>query len=169
MARTKVAPERAHEVLVIDTTVATAAVQITFDDPPTERRRPKTLPNKSFQRGVEAAKIAIADGRRDLKASELVYVYAVLHEKAYSTLPMELRQDMGRASAMCSNCLRHTFGGSSEAMLDFFRWVWAREIASYKKRPPENTFRISWRYQFSQGLITDYRTFLLKTRGTTSR
>lgn len=140
------------------------AQALDIDDFRPTDHRPRTLSNATFQSGVERAKQHITSRKSDLRASEIVYVYAVLHERVYGVLPLELRSEMGRASAAVANVIKNEFGGDPAGVIEFLRWTWARERDAFARREPENTFRISWRYQFGRRLMTDYR-IALSRRG----
>lgn len=91
---------------------------------------------------------------KDLKPSTLLGLYAVLHEKVYGVLPDELADDWYPASATAKKFLETNQGRFD--IPAFMRWVWQRERRS-REQNPEREFRVGWRYQFSQKLVTDYR------------
>lgn len=86
----------------------------------------------------------------------LLGLYAILHEGVYGVFPDELADDWMPAFSTARRFLEKTFGGDSLAAVACIKWSWQRERGQWKTR--ESDFRIGWRYQFSQKLVTDYRT-----------
>ncbi len=91
-----------------------------------------------------------------------VGLYCLLHQHVYGVIPEEVRGEYAIVVGAASRCLRMQFGGSNEAMVDFMRWTWTREKSRLPTRSEEDTFRIGWRYQFGQRLVTDFRTHQLR-------
>lgn len=91
-----------------------------------------------------------------------VALYAQLHESVYKVPALELRTERVRMSAasLAARALRDHFGGNPSAMAEFVRWVWTREVRDERRRASgqkDGEFRVSWRYQWSARLVTDYR------------
>lgn len=112
----------------------------------------------AFSRAVEGVRDRFVKNPRgewsNLTPETLLGLYAYLHETVYGVLPEELADDWYPAFSTA----KKFFEQNKERfeLQEFFRWVWSREKRR-RARVPESDFRISWRYQFSQKLVTDYR------------
>ncbi len=96
-----------------------------------------------------------------------VELYTHLHEAVYRTPPLELRTNKARmsAAALAARTLKLHFDSDPAKLAEFMRWVWMRaqkEVADARAGLREDRgFRISWRWQWSPRLVTDYRHALL--------
>ena len=88
----------------------------------------------------------------------MIGLYAYLHEKVYGVLPDELAEDWYPALSIVKKFMEKH---GDLKFIEFMRWTWQREKRS-KIKNPESDFTISWRYQFSQKLVTQYKIFLLR-------
>jgi hypothetical protein len=96
------------------------------------------------------------------KASHMVELYALLHEKVYGVAPDELASTLVRQSAgrMAQTMLGKYFGGDAERMILFMRWCWRREesLAQWRRKKKIPNFRrLVWRKQFGVELVTEYK------------
>lgn len=124
--------------------------------PPGEKSA-RLMAKATFERHIGEGRDVIQGKREPKRGADFVYLYAALHEAVYGAMPTELRRDVGKASALAANLLRNEFAGNVKLMLNFVRWTWSRESEQFRRRQADNTFRIGWRYQFGQRLLTDYR------------
>lgn len=112
----------------------------------------------AFSRAVEGVKDRfVHDPKGDwtnLTPEALIGLYAHLHEVVYGVLPEELADEWYPAFSMA----KKFFESNKDRfpLPEFFRWVWSREKRR-RAANPESDFRIGWRYQFSQKLVTDFR------------
>lgn len=94
--------------------------------------------------------------------STLLGLYAHLHEVVYGVFPDELEEEWYPAMSKAKAFTKKKFGDDVSKVVEFMRWVWQRErhsVETYKEKNDGEMkdFRISWRYQFSTKLLTDYR------------
>lgn len=150
--------------VVLAETSATASGRIDFDSlpPPAEKRRggkprpnPRAVAAATEEARQRVQKRAVPGVWDDADGGLLVGLYAVMHEEAYKVPALELAGDWAPASSTASRFLRDECEGVGEKAVAFVRWVWAREIRRVRGDSPSD-FRISWRYQFSKKLWTDY-------------
>lgn len=129
-----------------------------------KKAKPPKVPKRKFLERLSKTRNVITDKSSwsTLTASDFVYLYAVLHESVYGFTPVEVRDQMKSATFAAARVLNQQFDGSRPAMVEFMRWCWTREKRSFATRPPENDFRIGWRYQFCERVLTDYRIYLSK-------
>lgn len=114
--------------------------------------------NKSaFDRALENVHDRFTKSREgdwsELEPSTLLGLYAYCHEKVYGVLPEELADDWYPAVSTVTKFMKKQEGLNFPA---FIRWCWQRERRSRTKNP-DSDFRIGWRYQFSQKMVTDYK------------
>lgn len=127
-----------------------------------EARRPKRNLS-ALKRAVEEAKDRLrakpGGDWKSIKALHLVGLYARMHERVYGVFPDDLADDWYPARSMAKRLLEESFGGDGEKAAAFMRWVWEDEVKKFPKRGPDDTFRITWRYQFGRKLLTKYRIY----------
>lgn len=135
-----------------------------FFDPPTgtkTKAKPRARNwNKAFERAVERGRAIMGSGDAPASASDLVGLYAVLHEHVFEVLPLELQQDYGAAVSAADKLVRDEFAGDYARAERFVAWCWKSTKASTKKRKAEggDLFRPGWRFQFkSRKWLTDYK------------
>lgn len=98
----------------------------------------------------------------------VIGMFILMHLAVYKVEPEDLLEPnaMNGASSAVRRLIEQEFGGHIEYVFEFVRWTWARERKQFATRPPDNTFRISWRYQFcSKNLLTDYKVALSRQVG----
>lgn len=94
-----------------------------------------------------------------------VALYVSLHSEVYKVAPTFKPGEKGRAVDAAKEALREHFGGDGDGLADYMRWVWSRQAAEEKKRragAKDGSFRVTWKYQWSPTLITDYRVASLR-------
>lgn len=99
-----------------------------------------------------------------------VALYMTLHARVYGVEALELSPAKIKlaAASLAAKAMRELFDGSPDEMANFMRWVWQRQAVDEKKRKAGasiSDFRVSWRYQFSKGLVTNYRRDVLARGG----
>ncbi len=93
----------------------------------------------------------------------MVALYVECHVAVYGVEPVEITDGLTWHGAVASaqRMLDKDFGGDVEAMLDFVRWLWARERRIEKRRRSDGDTtgrRIGWRLMFCvRSVLTDYR------------
>ncbi len=95
-----------------------------------------------------------------LNTKHFVALYAVLHERVYKVSPIELNE-RGRiiVLAMSKTMFTRQFDCDSLKMSSFFLWVWNREyrLEQWREKKGIQGRRISYGYQFSNYLLTEWR------------
>lgn len=138
---------------------------VEFENPdPREKKRPYRPRKGSLAKLVEEAQMRVRAKQWDGPIGEfgdpdprvLVGLYAASHQHVYRTAPEEL-QDPKILMAACSMARRFVSDvGSISIAVAIVRWTWAREH-DREKRDPGRDFRVSFRYQFSKSLVTDFK------------
>jgi hypothetical protein len=82
----------------------------------------------------------------------------------YGAEPLELKlvKECMSAASMAAKATKMFFNGDARAVVDFMRWVWAVQMREEKQRRAgerQSEFRVTWRYQWSARLVTDYRRY----------
>ena len=99
--------------------------------------------------------------RLKMKPSDFVALYAWLHNQVYNVDPSsELNGKSGLAARnFAKTILKEEFGGIVDDMIMFMRWTWwrEREREEWRKANNRQGGRITWKYQFSRGLVNEYR------------
>lgn len=136
---------------------------------PKKRKTKKSRPStRALEKAVEEVKDRFVGNPRGdwskVTPSTLLGLYAYLHETVYKVTPDELALDWKGALSCAKKVLEQTFDNNGEEVVEFIRWVWMKENRKVSKLKEGVEFRISWRYQFSQKLITDYRVYKTSTR-----
>lgn len=133
---------------------------------PAKPSRPRPVGRTTLtdlEAGIMAAKeYSRSQDWSDAKPRDIVGLYAMCHEAVYGVEPEELKQraEMRAAVGMASRLLRNCFDDEIAELIDFMRWVWAKEkkkIDWMKEKNYPVVKRIGYRLQFSAGLVTDYR------------
>lgn len=127
---------------------------------PTKRTGPQVA---KIQRDMEKIAEIVKDEKLWVKLTPALYValYAWLHQQVYGIDPSaELASKVGLgARSAATNILKNEFNGNAGEMLMFMRWTWFREREREEWRKANNRQggRITWRVQFSHGLVNEYR------------
>jgi hypothetical protein len=110
-------------------------------------------------------------GWEEARPKHFVELFMRMHARVYGVEAIEMARGWKvrtAAASMAARLMRDHFGGDPSALATFVRWVW-REQDRAEQRRRDGTlagdFRISWRYQWSPGLVTSYRRALLLEKG----
>lgn len=125
------------------------------------KERPKTISASRFDRTRAEVERMMKSGEYEgATATHLVAYYALLHERTYDVEPAELTPTARFiAVGRCAAFVKREFGGDYVDAVEFFQWVWEREMkreASRRQRGQE-TRRIGINFMFSGHLLTDFR------------
>lgn len=125
---------------------------------PASRKPRRSVSRSRFDSSLLRAKELIEKGDWEkFRPKDLVALYAILHERVYGVLPLEVLPHYKDALLAAGSLVKREFKGSTPATIDFIQWTWKRAAA----RAGNSDFRIGWRYQFrSAALLTDYRVYL---------
>lgn len=139
------------------------------------KQQPKPQPTRAKRVHMNKVEIAIDEAsRRALsgewegsKGATFVGLYAMCHRMVYGVTPSELAlQPVFNAAAKMARAMMHElFDDQPEQFAAFIRWAWEVEKrkAAWAQAKAVDRRRLSWRYQFSRSLETDYR-IELKTK-----
>jgi hypothetical protein len=97
---------------------------------------------------------------------DMVAMFLFLHEEVYgvSAVPETVGQNfLGARSAAAALAKRL----GTEETVDFIRWTWSREQEreEWCRKNGKERGRISWRLQFSNNLVVDYKVQLARAAG----
>lgn len=99
------------------------------------------------------------------RPKHFVELYVKLHTEVYGVEPLELQVKAVamRAASFAKRCLKDHFEMDVDAFAEFMRWVWIQQTWQSKKNAVagKEPFRVTWKYQWSGGLVTQYRRALL--------
>lgn len=164
---------RPREVKAPVTTLATwAGSRDTAKKREASKERKSKGPAKST---LDRAFVKLHDmiASRDYEGAKPIHFLALyywMHEQVYGVVCAEMgAHDRKMGCFAASLIFRKQFDSDPEAMIDFMRWVWNREIGREKwrreNRPDGGGGRIGIGLQFSNKLVTDYRLDVLRKKG----
>lgn len=97
----------------------------------------------------------------EFRPSDFVAYYENQHEYVYGVPPPELDGLGWRlATIAAGKMLKRQFEEDAGQMVRFVRWTWRREREIETKRRESGSddgFRITWRYMFSNKLVTNWK------------
>lgn len=148
------------------------AVALWAGEPKTKNGKRRSMWNEEAAREDVRAMIDSEDWGL-ARPQHFVELYARLHAEVYGTPPLELATKTQKlaAASLAARVMKQLFAGDPRAVVDFIRWVWRRQSQEEKKRRAglkDGDFRVTWRYQFSAKLVTDYRRDQLTAKGARS-
>lgn len=123
------------------------------------RRAPTLAP---IEVALDDAKRRAASGEWEgCKGSSFVGLYAMCHRMIYGVIPDELYA-IGNFRIACKSAakmLHDSFDDDVSTMAEFVRWSWMREKRKHDWALAKgfDRNRLSWKWQFSLGLLTDFR------------
>ena len=116
----------------------------------------------------EAQRRARTGDWEDAKAATFVGLYALCHRLVYGVLPSELvaAGTFKLAVRMAAKAKHELFHDDGIALVEFVRWTWEREKRknSWAQSKSVDRNRMSWKWQFSRAMETDYRIHLSQKR-----
>lgn len=113
---------------------------------------------------VELEEMIRTDNFVVAQPKHFVELYARMHEKVYGVEDLEtqvVRKAM-IAAATCKRALVKYFANDPRQMAEYMRWVWTVQHQEQKRKKARTDdtsagFRVTWKYQWAEGLITQYR------------
>jgi hypothetical protein len=116
----------------------------------------------------DASRRALSGEWEGAKGATFVGLYAMCHRMVYGVTPSELQlQSVFNVAAKTARKAMHElFNDDAAEFAAFIRWAWEAEKrkAAWAQQKAFDRRRLSWRYQFSRSLETDYR-IDLKSKG----
>lgn len=139
---------------------------------PKAKAEPKKKARSMWDRGLARDDVSHFISSRDwskARPQHFVELYSRLHFEVYGVEPLDLKAKAAclAAASLAAKALREFFRGDPNGLADFMRWVWIRQATEEKKRRAglkENDFRITWRYQWSAKLVTDFQRSVLTAK-----
>lgn len=102
------------------------------------------------------------------KGSTFIGLYAMCHEMVYTVIPDELyAAGIFKAAARnAANAMHELFDDDPVKVVQFMKWAWEREKRKHEwaQRQGFDRNRMSWKWQFSLNMLTDYRVSLTQKR-----
>lgn len=129
----------------------------------------KPRPRPTGRRKLQEIEVAVDDaGRRAVsgewggaKGATLVGLYAFCHNLVYDVLPDELRElpTFRNAAKVAASFTHSHFEDDFGAAAGYVKWCWERERGKHNWALANGIARnrLSWRLQFSAGLLTDWK------------
>lgn len=97
----------------------------------------------------------------EARGSSLVGLYALCHEMIYGVVPEELFAiaEYRTAAKVAARMMHENFNDDPSEVAAFIRWSWEREKRknNWAQAKGFDRKRLGVRWQFSLGLLTDYR------------
>jgi hypothetical protein len=123
-------------------------------------KRSKALPQVDV--AIDDAKRRALSGEwNDSKGATFVGLHAFCHKMVYGIVPDELYvPGLFRAAARgAAKALHEFFDDDPAELAAFVRWSWEREKRknSWAQANGVDRSRLSWKWQFSRSLLTDYK------------
>jgi hypothetical protein len=113
--------------------------------------------------------VALDDAERRAKSGEwddasgktLVGLYAFCHKLVYGIVPDELKElpQFRMAAKQAAGCVHNYFDDDFGFAAGFVKWAWEREKKKdlWARQNGITVKRLSWRFQFSSALVTDWK------------
>lgn len=127
---------------------------------PGKRRRAASRADRA--RAMDSARARVdRDAWGGVTDSEVVALFALIHEDVYGVAEAELESGKvwSQATLAVWRFRTEQFGGDGAAVVDYLRWLGAREKGreAWRRDNGKSGARVSWRAAFSRALLTDYR------------
>lgn len=126
------------------------------------KKKPSGITKQSYDRALLATEEMMRTG--DYSAAKPLNVFALfctMHLHCYGVeMGENTPAERSRACVQIGGFLRNQFGGDVEALVDFVRWAWRREISTEAWRranPGRGGSRLQVRWTFITQKLTDYR------------
>lgn len=135
--------------------------------PKPKPKRRKTVAASTFARTEHETREMIRT--RDWEGCavrHLVALFEIMHEKAYGIAPTTSASERYTMTLMMGGFVKRAFGGDIDKALDYFRWLWTREIANEKWRRENGREprRLAFRWTVGNGMLDDYRVAMARRK-----
>ncbi len=134
----------------------------------TAKEKPKrraTMAASVFNRAVAETEAMMAEGDwSQCTARHIVALYDLMHMKVYGIESSMSSGDRHIAALRAGSFAKRELGGDFEKVVDYFRWVWTREMGREKWRRENGRegARLTIGWCFGGALFTDYRLALTR-------
>lgn len=131
-----------------------------------KKTRTKTLTASTFNRARAETSEMMASGEWEGCASRhLLALYDLMHKQVYGVEVTTTGHERHNAVLRLGGFIKREFAGDHQASIDYFRWVWTREIQYAKWCRETNKLdarRMTIPLCTSGSMITDYRLMLAR-------
>lgn len=137
---------------------------------PKKKTRRKTIAAAVFTRTRAETESMMETGEwESCSARHIVALYDLMHVKVYGVDAGMTSQERHIATVRTGPFVTKEFGGDYEQAIEFFRWVWKREMSKEKWRREneigsESGARLTIWAMISSRTLTDYRVSLLRKK-----
>lgn len=135
---------------------------------PREKTRRKTIAASTFTRTLAETEEMMASREwGDASIRHLVALYDRMHLKVYGVEVMTTASERHTMTLRAGAFVKKQFGGNIVAAVEYFRWVWMREMGNEKRNRElgrEGARRIGFWLMLSGSMLTDYRVALTRKR-----
>jgi hypothetical protein len=134
---------------------------------PKRRPRAKTIAASSFRKTLEETREMITSGDwAGFSARHVLALYDLMHEKCYGVAPIMTSKERHTAVLAGGGFVKRIFDGSFEDAVEYFRWIWDREIGreAWRKAEQKETRPMSFYWSISTRLVNDYRVAMANRR-----
>lgn len=125
---------------------------------PKRKRRPPI--RVTLQRAMQEAQRRTGEGDwSDLRPQTFVQLWAWCHQQVYGVLPSISAAEWEIACKRVGQFVKLELDGRAEVMLDYMRWLWAREkdAEEWRRRNKRDGGVLGWQRVCSTKLLTEYR------------
>jgi hypothetical protein len=133
-----------------------------FARPEPKLRKKRSQPLSALEVAIRDAKYRASSGEwESAKGATFVGLYAMCHQMVYGVVPSELTQPalFRSAARLAVKALHEQFDDDPGELAAFVRWCWEREKrrSTWAQSSGVDRNRLSWKWQFSRSMETDYR------------
>ena len=128
--------------------------------------RAKTVAASTFARTEHETREMMAAALRgdeeawdECETRHLVALFAIMHEKTYGIAPTTSPSERYTMTLMMGGFVKRSFGGDMAKALEYFRWLWTREMRNEKWRRENDreTRRLAFQWTIGNRMLDDYR------------
>jgi hypothetical protein len=127
---------------------------------PKSRPRSKTIAASRFSKTIAETRAMLESGDWEgFAARHVLALYDLMHEKCYLVAPVMTSGERHRATLAAGLFVKNVFGGVYDDAVEYFRWLWDREIdrQEWRKRNAKPTNPMAFYWTISTRIVTDYR------------
>lgn len=125
-----------------------------------KKRRSFSVGDSAWVRCLgEATRFCMEEDWTQAQPRHFVAFYALCHKSVYGVGPLLASKERAAAMSAARRMLERYFGGKVDGLIDYMRWVWLKEREDEQRRKfagAVSDWRVSWRYQFSESLLSKW-------------
>lgn len=131
-----------------------------------KKNKSKTIGASVFNRATLETEEMIRSGEwDDATPRHMVALYALMHEKVYGIEAVDLdSQARYKMTMMANTFIKREFSDNVVDAVEFFRWMWGREMGheKYRRENATDGRRLTAYLMFSNKLLPDFRLHLVR-------